>query len=495
MEVSLFDPSTVYYGSQYVHRSHDGGVHWEKISPDLTANRRAVQGGSGEPITRDVTGEEFYSTLYAISESKLEPGVIWTGSNDGPFYVTRDNGKTWKNITPKDLPDGRARAVHRDVAAPQRLGVLRGVSLPARRLPAVHLQDGRLRRDVEATHGWQERHSRRLADARRARGSGREGLLYAGTEFGMFISFDNGAHWQHFHLNMPNVPITDIKVHQNDLVVATQGRSMWIMDDITPLQQIGRADGGERRCAVQAARCDPRAGRRRTWVRWRRRWRWRAPGQAQFPPHGAPINYYLGSAPSGPVTIEIQDAAGKSCGASRARRRAAGAVSTAAAADARRRGGGGRSGGRAAGASHDERRNESADVGLQQRRRVHGAAGQLQGEDDDGHLERHAADHAQESIRGSSRLQSRRPISRSSMSTTSRMRDMVAEVGRVANRVRQARTRLRSGGNRRFARQGRSAGRHVVRRWTKGCATGARAADADHVSRRHDDARGSADRP
>ncbi|HMA23307.1 MAG TPA: hypothetical protein VKP00_04920, partial [Gemmatimonadaceae bacterium] len=106
MEVSQFDSSTVYYGSQYLHRSHDGGVHWEKISPDLTAHPACCQGGSGEPITRDVTGEEFYSTLYAISESKLEPGVIWTGSNDGPFYISRDNGKTWTNITPKGLPTG-----------------------------------------------------------------------------------------------------------------------------------------------------------------------------------------------------------------------------------------------------------------------------------------------------------------------------------------------------------------------------------------------------
>ena len=106
METSSFDSSVVYYGSQFLHRSKDGGVHWEKISPDLTAHPACCQGGSGEPITRDVTGEEFYSTLYAISESKLEPGVIWTGSNDGPFYISRDNGKTWKNVTPKDLPTG-----------------------------------------------------------------------------------------------------------------------------------------------------------------------------------------------------------------------------------------------------------------------------------------------------------------------------------------------------------------------------------------------------
>ena len=166
----------MYYGSQYVHRSHDGGVHWEKISPDLTAKPACCQGGSGEPITRDVTGEEFYSTLYAISESKLEPGVIWTGSNDGPFYVTRDNGKTWKNITPKDLPTGgRVQYIE---TSPHRKGsayyaVYRYLLGD---FAAVHLQDGRLRRDVDALDRRQERHSRRLADARRARGSRSRGL-------------------------------------------------------------------------------------------------------------------------------------------------------------------------------------------------------------------------------------------------------------------------------------------------------------------------------
>jgi photosystem II stability/assembly factor-like uncharacterized protein len=106
MATSPHDPEIVYYGSQYLHRTRDKGVTWEKISTDLTANDPCCQGASGEPITRDVTGEEFYSTLYAITESPLERGVIWTGSNDGPFNVTRDNGKTWTNVTPKDLPPG-----------------------------------------------------------------------------------------------------------------------------------------------------------------------------------------------------------------------------------------------------------------------------------------------------------------------------------------------------------------------------------------------------
>src|SRR5207237_5415068 len=97
------DVDVLYYGSQYLHRTRDKGVTWEKISPDLTAHSSCCQGASGEPITRDVTGEEFYSTLYAIAESPLEKGVIWVGSNDGPFHVTRNNGKTWTDVTPKDL--------------------------------------------------------------------------------------------------------------------------------------------------------------------------------------------------------------------------------------------------------------------------------------------------------------------------------------------------------------------------------------------------------
>src|SRR5436190_1924470 len=106
MATSPHDPNILYYGSQYLHRTRDKGLTWEKISPDLTAKPGCCQGVSGEPITRDVTGEEFYSTLYAIAESPVEKGVIWTGSNDGPFYVTRDNGKTWTNVTPKGLPEG-----------------------------------------------------------------------------------------------------------------------------------------------------------------------------------------------------------------------------------------------------------------------------------------------------------------------------------------------------------------------------------------------------
>ncbi len=172
MATSPHDPSVallrIAVPASHARQGRDVG---EDLAGSHRASRPCCQGVSGEPITRDVTGEEFYSTLYAIAESPLEKGVIWTGSNDGPFYVTRDDGKTWTNVTPKDLPPG-GRVQYIDASPhPQGLGVLRGVSLSARRLPAVHLQDRRLRQDVDAADRRQERHSRRLADARRARRS------------------------------------------------------------------------------------------------------------------------------------------------------------------------------------------------------------------------------------------------------------------------------------------------------------------------------------
>jgi photosystem II stability/assembly factor-like uncharacterized protein len=238
MATSPHDPNVLYYGSQYVHRTRDKGVTWERISPDLTAHPDCCQGISGEPITRDITGEEFYSTLYAITESPLEKGVIWTGANDGPFYVTRDNGKKWVNVTPKDLPPGgRVQYIE---ASPHRKGsayfaVYRW--LLGDYQPYIYRTNDYGATWTRLTNGkngipadWPTRVVREDPD--------REGLLYAGTEFGMFISFDDGAHWQPFQLNLPNVPVSDIKVHHKDLIVSTQGRAIWILDNISSLHQL-----------------------------------------------------------------------------------------------------------------------------------------------------------------------------------------------------------------------------------------------------------------
>jgi photosystem II stability/assembly factor-like uncharacterized protein len=290
MATSPHDADVLYYGSQYVHRTRDKGVTWEKISPDLTAHPDCCQGTSGEPITRDITGEEFYSTLYAIAESPLEKGVIWTGANDGPFHITRNNGKTWTNVTPKDLPPGgRVQFIE---PSPHRKGsayyaVYR--YLLGDYQPYLYRTDDYGKTWTRLTDGkngipadWPTRVVREDPD--------REGLLYAGTEFGMFISFDNGRHWQSFQLNLPNVPVTDIKVHRKDLVVSTQGRAFWILDNISSLHQL----------SSNSPTSDVHLFKPRDGYRTR----------ANPNNLGPVIEYYLPSEPAGPVTIEILDAKG-----------------------------------------------------------------------------------------------------------------------------------------------------------------------------------------
>ena len=211
--------------------------------------------------------------------------MIWTGSNDGPFFVTRDNGKTWTNVTPKDLPSGgRVQWIE---ASPHRRGsayyaVYR--YLLGDYEPYIYKTDDYGKSWTRLTTGtngipkdWPARVVREDPD--------REGLLYAGTEFGMFISFDNGAHWQSFQLNLPATPITDIKVHHKDLIVATQGRAFWIVDDISALHQIGAST-----TTSDVTLYKPRDGYR-----------------SEFAALGPMIDYYLPSAASGPVTIEILD--------------------------------------------------------------------------------------------------------------------------------------------------------------------------------------------
>jgi len=290
MATSPHDPDVLYYGSQFVHRTRDKGVTWERISPDLTAHPACCQGASGEPITRDVTGEEFYSTLYAITESPLEKGVIWTGSNDGPFYVTRDNGKRWTNVTPKDLPPG-GRVQFID-ASPHRKGsayfaVYRWMLGDFE--PYIYLTNDYGSTWTRLTSGkngipadWPTRVVREDPD--------REGLLYAGTEFGMFISFDNGAHWQPFQLNLPNVPVSDIKVYHKDLVVSTQGRAIWILDNVTSLHQL------QPPMKTSEAKLFKPRDAYRTRV---------SPAVL-----GPVVEYYLPAAPSDAVVIEILDAKG-----------------------------------------------------------------------------------------------------------------------------------------------------------------------------------------
>jgi hypothetical protein len=305
MELSPHDPSVIYYGSQYLHRSRDMGVTWETMSPDLTAFPPHGQGASGEPITRDVTGEEFYSTLYAIRESPHEAGVIWTGSNDGPFHITRDDGKTWTDITPPDLPGG-GRVAWID-ASPHRPGsayytVYR--YLLGDYAPYIYRTDDYGQSWTRLTTGdngipadWPTRVVREDPD--------REGLLYAGTEFGMFISFDDGVRWQPFQLNLPATPVSDIKVVNQDLVLSTMGRGFWILYNLTPLHELS-----DRIASADAHLFAVRDPYRVYGVR---RFGGGAPrpDEPQYPDPGANIDYYLASDAAGEVRLEILDEDGQ----------------------------------------------------------------------------------------------------------------------------------------------------------------------------------------
>jgi photosystem II stability/assembly factor-like uncharacterized protein len=297
--LSPHNPDVIYQASHVLHRSTDGGVTWEVISPDLTAHEPDFQVVPGRPITRDVTGEEVYSSIYSMVESRLEPGVIWVGANDGPVSVSRDNGRTWKQVTPKDLPPGGR--VQNIEDSPHRKGsayiavyrYLREHDLK----PYIYLTNdygATWTRLTDGTNGIPDDFPTRVVreDPNHA------GLLYAGTEFGVFVSFDNGQHWQSLQQNLPATPVTDIRVQRQDLVISTMGRSFWIMDDVSPLQQLPLSSSQlsllQPRDAIRYRYAAPRAGS----------------SVPQYPPVSAPIDYVLPPGFSGDITIEILNSAG-----------------------------------------------------------------------------------------------------------------------------------------------------------------------------------------
>lgn len=305
MDVSPHEAATVYYGSQYVHRTRDDGVTWEKISPDLTAHPSGEpQEASGTPITRDATGEEMYSTLYAIRESPLVKGVIWTGSNDGLVHVTRDEGKTWSNVTPADLPPGGR--VQNIEPSPHRPGsayvavyrFLLGDFAPY--LYRTNDYGKSWKRLTDGANGIAIDEPTRVVREDPARA----GLLYAGTEFGMYLSFDDGAHWQSLQLNLPATPVTDIKITRHDLVLSTQGRAFWILDNLTPLHQLN-----EKVAAAPVTLFRPRDAIR-THVARGGGGGPRDGNGPQYPPIGAMIDYRLATPVADEITLQVIDAAG-----------------------------------------------------------------------------------------------------------------------------------------------------------------------------------------
>jgi photosystem II stability/assembly factor-like uncharacterized protein len=241
--ISPHDPNTLYHAAQVLLRSRDEGQSWEEISPDLTRNDRAKQGKSGGPITHDDTGVEVYDTIFTVMESPLEKDVIWVGTDDGLLQLTRDGGKNWQNVTPKGIPEW-IRINSLDVSRNEK-----GTCYVAGTMYQFDDFHAYLYKTTDYGKTWRKivNGIPENAFTRVIREDPeRRGFLYAGTELGLYVSFDDGGSWQPFQFNLPVVPVTDLAVKEGDLVVATQGRAFWILDDLTPVREFKDALVAER---------------------------------------------------------------------------------------------------------------------------------------------------------------------------------------------------------------------------------------------------------
>lgn len=239
IHVSPHDADVVYHGSQYLHRTRDDGVTWEQMSPDLTANEPDKQVLSGAPITRDITGEEYYSTIYSIQESRVEKGVIWTGSNDGPVYVTRDDGATWEDVTPRMPTGGRVDSVAPSPHTPGKAYITVLRYLLGDWKPYIYKTTNYGGSWTSITDGIPDDFPVRVV----RESPDHEGLLIAGTEYGMFMSANDGENWEVFQQNLPVTPITDIKFIRGDLAISTMGRGFWVLDNVQSVAAASMAGG------------------------------------------------------------------------------------------------------------------------------------------------------------------------------------------------------------------------------------------------------------
>jgi photosystem II stability/assembly factor-like uncharacterized protein len=302
IRISPHDPDVLYHVSNHVHRSTDAGQSWEVVSPDLTTSNPDHQDFPGGPITRDGTGVEVYGTVFAFEESPVEAGVLWAGSDDGRIHVSRDNGGSWTDVTPEGLPEGATvNTIDPSMHGGGRVHVAAYNYRQGDPSPSLWQSDdyGVSWREIGAGNGIADDHFTRVIREDPAR----RGLLYAGTEFGMYISFDDGERWQPFQQNLPVTPVTDIQVHRNDLVLSTQGRSFWILDDVTPLHTL--AEGGDR--IEGPVLLEPEAAVRAFWGGGLALG---ASNRGQNPPEGAMLTYMLPEGFEGAVTLTVTDARG-----------------------------------------------------------------------------------------------------------------------------------------------------------------------------------------
>ena len=332
IQFSPHNPDALYICSNYVHRSTDEGSSWEVISPDLTRNDPDRQGPSGGPITADNSGAEIYCTIFAFAESPREAGVFWAGSDDGLVHISRDGGASWQNVTPPDLPEWALISIIEPSPHDAATAYLAATRYKLDDSTPYLYKTG----DYGAT--WTRITGGIPAGAitRVIREDpNRRGLLYAGTETGVFLSFDDGTTWLPFQSNLPVTPIHDLMVKGTDLLAATHGRSFWVLDDLTPLHQIAADVAGEQPVQLFAPRdtiryryydrtgFNPQTPGYTTYkingpvtVAYRVT---EMPGGGKTqslldagknPPNGVIIHYAFAEKPEGEVTLAILDAAG-----------------------------------------------------------------------------------------------------------------------------------------------------------------------------------------
>jgi photosystem II stability/assembly factor-like uncharacterized protein len=298
---SPHNPHRLYAGGNHLFVTENEGKSWETISPDLTTNDKSKQGPSGGPITKDNTSAEYYCTIYTATESPLEKDLLWTGSDDGLIYVSKDAGQHWDNVTPPTA--GKWTLWNCVETDPFKKGTAYFVGTRFRLddyTPYIYKTEDYGKTWKLITKGIDPMHFARVVRADRRR----PGLLYAGTEYGMYISYDDGERWSKFQINLPIVPVTDLTIKDNDLIIATQGRAFWALDDLSLLQQ-SSADALQSRLHVFAVndawRTEGGGGRRgrdRTAIR----------NAGQNPPNGVVFRYWLKDVPDSPrVSITIFD--------------------------------------------------------------------------------------------------------------------------------------------------------------------------------------------
>ncbi len=299
---SPHDPKTLYIGSNVLMKTTNEGQNWEVISPDLTRNDKSKMGTSGGPITQDNTSVEYYCTVFTIIESPVAKGVIWTGSDDGLVQVTRDGGKKWDNVTPPGMPEWiRINSID---ASPHDAGTAYVAATN------YQMDDFRpyLYKTLDYGKTWKKIVNGIPGNAftRVVREDpNRKGLLVAGTETGLYLSFDDGENWRSFQLNLPVTPITDLQFHkrEKELVIGTEGRAFWALDDVGMLYQLNGFSGTE----------DARLFRPRDTYRFGgggRGGRGGA-GGGENPPGGAVVQFFLKARPQGDLTMEFLDSSGK----------------------------------------------------------------------------------------------------------------------------------------------------------------------------------------